>query len=85
MRVTFMNNRILLHCVWIKAPLTFGMSVLLPDAGDSGQSFRKGISRKKSPTPHRMAMVKSVAISVVLVFIHDSIALFIRRRKLSIF
>lgn len=66
-----MNNSLLLHCVWTKAPLTFGMSVLFPDAGDSGQSFRKGISRKKSPTPHRMAMLRSVAVFTELGLIHE--------------
>ena len=36
---------LLLHCISVRAFLTFGVFFSLPDGGDSGYSFRNGISR----------------------------------------
>ena len=75
----------MLHCVWTKALLTFEMSLSLSGGCDTGHSFRNGSSRKKSPAPHIKAMPTSIAMSMQLGLIHESLMLFIRARKFSIF
>ena len=61
------------------------MSLSLSGGGDTGQFFRNGSSRKKSPAPHIKAVVMSIAMNTELGLIHESLMLFIRERKFSIF
>lgn len=84
-RVTIINKSLPFHFVSIKAFLTSEMFFLLPGGGDPGYSFRNGISRKKNPTPHRMAKIMSITVDMELELIQKSLMLFIRRRKVSIF
>lgn len=61
-----MSNRLnTLHCVSIKAFLTFGGFFLFPCGGDAGY-FWKGISRKKSPTPHITPKIMSLVVTMEL-------------------
>lgn len=81
-RVTFVNYRLLLHCVWTMSLLTFRISHLLPAAGGSEYSLKNGNSRKNSPFFPQIPMFMPIAMSMELGLIHVSLELRQKERSL---